>query len=172
MISRIPRMKGRAVYLKSGAVFSPDKRYRYELYRVWAPERPRINFVCLNPSTANEVDDDPTVWRCVTFAERWGYGEFRMYNLFALVSTDPRALCNTGVDIVGPENDRYLKDLGPFPVIAWGSWAKLHVNAIEARAETVRRFLDRPQCLGRNKDGAPKHPLYLPRDTHPEHYRE
>jgi hypothetical protein len=169
MISRIPRMKGQAVYLESKAYFSPDRRYRYELIRVWDKERPRINFVCLNPSKADHEIDDPTVWRAVTFAERWGYGEFRMYNLFALVSTDPRALCNTGADIVGPENNRFLADIEGVIVIAWGSWGKLHVNAIEARAETVRRHLQERghalYCLGKNQDGEPKHPLYLPAET-------
>lgn len=156
-------------YLDSGAIFSPDRKYRYDLYRVWRKYGRRINFVGLNPSTANELIDDPTIRRCISFAKAWGYGEFHMLNLFAFVASDPRTLCWPNPDPVGPENDEYLKALHPEIVIAWGSWGKLHVG-IESRANTVKRMLVDPYCLGVNKDGEPKHPLYLPATTNLQRY--
>jgi hypothetical protein len=157
-------------YLSAGATFSPDRKYRYDLWRVWRQGGRRISFIGLNPSTANESTDDPTIRRCVGFAQSWGYGEFHMLNLFAFVSSEPRKLCYPNPDPVGPENDGYLRVLYPEVIVAWGSWGKLHVNCIEERAKTVLRFLADPWCLGRNKDGEPKHPLYLPGDVKPERY--
>jgi len=148
-------------YLRAGATFSPDRRYRYDLWRVWREGGRRINFVGLNPSTANETSDDPTIRRCVGFAVKWGYGEMHMLNLFAFISTDPRQLCYPTADPVGPENDSYLKRLNTDVVFAWGSWGKLHVFNIEVRADAVRRMIPNAYCFGRNKDGEPKHPLYL-----------
>uniref|UniRef100_A0A6M3KQY2 DUF1643 domain-containing protein n=2 Tax=viral metagenome TaxID=1070528 RepID=A0A6M3KQY2_9ZZZZ len=149
-------------YIRADSSFSPDRRYRYDLWRVWTEGGRRINFIGLNPSTANEISDDPTIRRCVGFAVKWGYGEMHMLNLFAFVSSDPRDLCNHTIDPVGPENDNYLKALNPEIVIAWGSWGKLHNNTINSRADAVRQLLVDMFCFGRNKDGEPKHPLYLP----------
>ncbi len=145
-------------YLKAGATFTPDRRYRYDLYRIWREGGRRINFVGLNPSTANETSDDPTIRRCVNFAIKWGYGEMHMLNLFAFVSTDPGMLylCNNESP-VGEENDRYLKALAPEIVACWGNH-----GGINGRAEAVRRLLTDPYCFGVNKNGQPKHPLYLP----------
>jgi hypothetical protein len=72
------------------AVFSPCRRYRYELGQIWAGEENVAVFVGLNPSTANEHVDDPTIRRCIRFARDWGYGGLVMLNLFALVSRGER----------------------------------------------------------------------------------
>ncbi|MFA5252530.1 MAG: DUF1643 domain-containing protein [Phycisphaerae bacterium] len=153
-------------YIYAGAIFNPDHKYRYELCRRWGYGGRNINFVGLNPSTANETTDDPTIRRCVGFAQAWGFDEMHMLNLFALVSSDPFALCSTKIDPIGLENDSYLRCLNPETiVIAWGSWGKLRVNTIKDRVRTVLGYFDNPYCLGRNKDGEPKHPLYLPGDT-------
>ena len=65
--------KGDAV---SEAVYSDCERYRYLLTRVWGPG-PKALFVMLNPSTATEVQNDPTVERCERRARALGYGAFR-----------------------------------------------------------------------------------------------
>jgi hypothetical protein len=149
-------------YIDSGAAFSPDRKYRYDLWRVWRENGRRINFVGLNPSTASEYEDDPTIRREVAFADAWGYGEMHKLNLFAFCSSDPRSLCWPNPDPVGPKNTAYLISLYPEIVVDWGSWGKLHIG-IEARGETVLHLLRKPlYCFGRNKDGSPKHPLYLP----------
>jgi hypothetical protein len=55
---------------ESLAVYSDCERYRYLLTRVWEPGRKAL-FVMLNPSTATEVQNDPTVERCERRARPW-----------------------------------------------------------------------------------------------------
>lgn len=75
-----------------GAVISDDGRYRYRLWRTWAPELPRMAWIMLNPSTADAEVDDPTIRRCVGFAKREGCGGIEVVNLYAYRSTDPSVL--------------------------------------------------------------------------------
>ncbi len=145
-------------YLDAGALFSDDRKYRYDLWRVWDRALPRINFVCLNASLADAGKDDPTTRRIVGFARAWGYGEAHILNLFGFITMDPRQLCFPYCDDpVGPHNDSYLKALGPGPVAAWGNWGKLG-----GRAAEVRLMLKDPVCLGMTQQGEPRHPLYIP----------
>jgi len=148
------------------AVFSPDRRYRYVLERDLAPTNMRGTclFVMLNPSTADESQDDPTIRRCMGFASEWGYGRLIVTNLFALRSTDPKAL-KEALDPVGEENDAYLRLWGATAdrtVVAWGNWGRLH--------ERGQQVLDLLQLYGRpvshlgvTTSGQPRHPLYLPK---------
>ena len=139
---------------------SADGRYRYWLERRWA-EGDALTFVMLNPSTADADVDDPTIKRCIKFADGFGYGALRVMNLFAFRATDPRALVpayRSGVDIVGPLNGNMLRhayDHEPVLVAAWGA----HVVARIPEAVKPSSAL----CLGVNaSDGSPKHPLYVP----------
>ncbi|EUA17283.1 hypothetical protein I552_0484 [Mycobacterium xenopi 3993] len=61
----------RAAARDSWAVFSPCRRYRYRLVRVWDSTQPRLGWVMLNSSDANEHRDDPTVRRTIGFARAW-----------------------------------------------------------------------------------------------------
>lgn len=92
------------------AVLSADRRYRYGLFRIWDLERPLAMFVGLNPSTADETDDDPTIRRCVRFASDWQYGGLIMANLFAYRATSPRDLPD-GEEAVGALNDADRKSV-------------------------------------------------------------
>ena len=74
--------------MERGADISPCGRYRYSLWRKWGPGATCM-FVGLNPSTADETADDPTIRRCMAFARDWGYGALCMANLFAYRATDP-----------------------------------------------------------------------------------
>ncbi len=76
----------------SGAVFAEERTHRLYLWRRWSTEKPWLMFIGLNPSTADERLNDPTIRRCIGFAERWGYGGMFMCNVFSLVSTDPKKL--------------------------------------------------------------------------------
>ena len=67
---------------ESGAEFSPDRKYRYALWRIWDKSNPLIMFIGLNPSKANELKDDPTIRRVRRFAFDWGYGGVYMINYF------------------------------------------------------------------------------------------
>jgi hypothetical protein len=158
------------------AVFSPCRSWRYVLERRLddAPlfARGIAVFIGLNPSTADEVIDDPTIRRCKAFARDWGFGTYRMLNLYAWRSTDPRALAKVP-DPIGPENDAHLIDGtsdADVVICAWGT------NALGNRAEDVVAMLRgknaggvmrRLHCLRLTKNGAPSHPLYLPGDLKP-----
>lgn len=153
--------------LESSAVFSPCRRYRYVLRRIWDRTTPPAMFVGLNPSTADEVKDDPTVRRCIGYARRWGFGGLVMTNIFAFRSTDPNALVELD-DPVGPRNDAWLRRLqrrAGVVVAAWGVWGSLG-----DREGRVMELLDEPWCLGVTKQGSPRHPLYLRSDARRRRY--
>lgn len=144
-------------------IFSANRVYRYTLWREWDICNPTyVQFIGLNPSTADEKIEDPTVRRCIDFSKRWGYGALCMTNLFAFRSTDPRIMMGHPHP-VGPENDRWLvamsREAG-IVVAAWGTHGEFL-----GRAGEVRSIIDNLQCLGTNKDGSPKHPLYLAANT-------
>ncbi|OQY98832.1 MAG: hypothetical protein B6D36_17070 [Planctomycetes bacterium UTPLA1] len=148
----------------SGARFSACRRYRYILWRLWNPDEPVVMVVGLNPSTADETTDDPTVRRCVRFAQSWGYGGVLLTNLFAYRSKDPAALPSVS-DPVGPDNDRWIawsNERSVLSVAAWGVGGSLH-----QRDREVLPLLTNPHCLGITKGGAPRHPLYLGAWTRP-----
>ena len=121
-------------------------------------------FVMLNPSTADERRDDPTIRRCVGFARRWGFGGVEIVNLFALRASDPRALRRAS-DPVGPDNDRHIARVAAratLLVVAWGVWGRLRGRSAALRARLSRRA---PRCLGLTRSGEPRHPLYLRADA-------
>jgi hypothetical protein len=152
----------------SGAVFSPCRKYRYELWRNWGPGR-KLAFIGLNPSTADETRNDPTVTRCINFAKRDGFAGMVMLNIFGLRSTDPARLLSRRADPVGHgTNAAILKWLRRHPevlgVACWGS----HRSVFERQADILALAAQARTsllCLGVNQDGSPKHPLYLRGDT-------
>lgn len=146
----------------SGAEFSKCRKYRYALWRIWDDSKPLIMFIGLNPSTANEATDDPTIRRVKRFAADWGYGGFYMMNLFALVSPYPEDLRKSD-DPLG-DNDGWLERISEKCdkiIFAWGSFDE----AAERAKEVMQKF--NGYALVINKDGSPRHPLYVPADTVP-----
>ncbi len=95
--------------MQTGAELSPCKAYRYALWRRWS-DAPPVLFVMLNPSTADESQDDPTIRRCISFAKQWGHGGIIVGNLFAFRSPYPNDL-QTAADPIGPENNLWLERL-------------------------------------------------------------
>jgi hypothetical protein len=122
-----------------------------------------VAFIGLNPSTADEGRDDPTIRRCLGFARRWGFGLLEVVNVYGLCATEPRALWDAP-DPVGPENDRVLSavlERADLVVAAWG------VHARRERIAELRWALEDVEihALGLTQGGAPRHPLYLPADA-------
>ncbi|MGH3916355.1 MAG: DUF1643 domain-containing protein [Pseudonocardiaceae bacterium] len=154
----------------TGAVVSPCGAYRYELHRRWAPG-PVCTWIMLNPSTADQSTDDPTIRRCRGFARRWGFTAITVHNLFALRSADPRAL-RTHPDPIGPDNDHWLltPPAGGVTVCAWGTHGPLHDRASTLTASLTRAGIAL-FCLARTTTGQPHHPLYLPAHLTPRPYR-
>lgn len=146
--------------MKKHATLSDDRVYRYWLERSWAETgKGFVNFIMLNPSTADADLDDATVRKCIGFAKRWGYDGLHIVNLFALRATDPKALYSHG-DPVGPDNDGFIVAgwlSAEKTIIAWGKHGSLHL-----RAESVLAKLGPVHALGLNADGSPRHPLYVP----------
>jgi len=139
--------------------FSPCRTYRYTLWRRWAEGNGYAMFVCLNPSTADETEDDPTLRRCMGYASAWGLAAVCMTNLFAYRATKPKDM-KSAADPIGPDNDRYLraiaKDAGVV-IAAWGTH-----GAYRGRAHDARTLLHNLHYLRLTKNGHPAHPLYLP----------
>lgn len=155
-------------YVHSGARFSEDRVYRYELNRSWDLSLPTLAFCMLNPSDAGEDRDDPTVKKCVGFAQRNEFGSILVVNAYAYVATDPKDLLAAraaGVDIVGPENDEMLHSAFADPwtrtVLAWGA----NLRADRLAEIGLIPGVEWARCLGVTKSGMPRHPLMLPYDT-------
>lgn len=144
------------------AVYSDCERYRYSLTRVWEPAGEKAMFVMLNPSTATEVQNDPTVERCERRARALGFGSFRVTNIFAWRDTDPRAM-RAAADPVGADNDAAILDGAAWAdriVAAWGTHGD-HLDRGKA-VETLLRGAGQPLYhLGLTRAGHPRHPLYV-----------
>lgn len=170
-------------------VFSHDRRYRFTLWREWGdrylknfcPPDPHhlhlpgrqdefVQFIGLNPSTADETTDDPTIRRCIQFAKDWGFGALCMTNIFAFRATDPYAMLQAK-DPIGQDNNAWLTAIASqadMIVCAWGAWGT-HLN----RGNAVLKLLagttaaSKIYCLGKTRGGHPKHPLYLSKTSQP-----
>jgi hypothetical protein len=141
---------------------SKDRVYRYQLVRATGyPNRAIVNFVGLNPSTADESSDDPTVRRLIGFACRQSFGFLILTNLYAFRVTDPRGL-KSAPDPIGPENFAYLAAAARKShciVPCWGAY-----GALRSRGREVLELLQRLgdiRVFGLTKRGEPIHPLYL-----------
>ncbi len=150
--------------MQMGAEFDATGQYRYTLWREWDGSQPRVGFVMLNPSTADATADDPTIRRCMGFARRWGCGSVEVVNLFAYRATRPQLL-QQAIEPVGLDNDRQILAASrrvSWLVLAWGNFGSWlgRDRAVVALLNSVNCY-----CLGLNRTGSPKHPLYLPNRT-------
>lgn len=165
MISR-SHQKGDAA---STAIYSDCESYRYSLERVWDRGGRKVAFVMLNPSTATEVQNDPTVERCERRARALGFGAFSVTNIFAFRATDPKVM-RAQVDPVGPENDAAIAQAADWAdqvIAAWGTHGA-HMGR-GAVVETLLRATGKPVFhLGLSKAGHPKHPLYIAYTQQPQ----
>lgn len=150
---------------RAGAELDDEREYRWRLWREWDAEKPTCAFLMLNPSTADETEDDQTIRRCVDYAKRWGYGRLEVVNLFAYRASKPEEL-RTVEDPIGSKNDDVLREVcdpGTFVVAAWGGFDEYRDRAIE-----VAEMLDvEIHALGTTKGGHPLHPSRQPADLDP-----
>lgn len=146
------------LFNQEGAEFSPCRRYRYALWRLWAPDQPKMMVVGLNPSTANESAPDPTIRSVTRLAKFNGFGGFYMMNCFAFVSTDPNQLIDFSNN---EENDAWLDKVGircEEVVFAWGNF---DIVRKLGRDKQMEDKFPKARCFGFNANGSPKHPLFL-----------
>jgi hypothetical protein len=157
----------------SGALFSFDRKHRLKLWRHIKQDDVHliplgVLFIGLNPSTANETEDDPTIRRCVGFAKDWGFSMMFMGNLFSYVTSNPKELTVANCLEYHEQNWNSLKQMSgdcTRVVYCWGVHGDLH-----GKGEAIVEFLDpyllcEPVCFGINKNGQPRHPLYLPKNA-------
>lgn len=154
--------------VSKGATLSADGRFRYRLWRKVALHNDyRVVWIMLNPSTADADTDDATIRKCLLFAKHWGYGGIEVANLYAYRTKDPEEL--KAAHYPNGDNDRALAGVfstcgaGDLVIAAWGAHAqpnRAHEVRVDAMLAGVRLY-----HLGLNKNGSPKHPLYLPLST-------
>lgn len=150
------------------ARLSSDRVYRYQLWRRWSDGGRYVNFICLNPSKADEAADDPTVRKCVKYADSWGFDALCITNLFAYRATDPEAM-KRFTDPIGFGNDRHLKQVAEgasLIVCAWGLHGT-HLSRASKVKNLLRRFDLHYLRISREQ---PWHPLYLPDNLRPSRW--
>lgn len=154
--------------MRTDALLSEDRRFRFWLLRVWDEALPVLCFIGVNPSTADETADDPTIRREIAYARRDGFGGILKLNLYAYRATDPNEMWKAqkrGVDVIGGSRNwvqslkGYAEQFGCTAVVA--AWGR---HGLKRQDDLIMRWPGL-SCFGKNADGTPKHPLYLSADT-------
>ncbi len=155
---------------RSEALYSDCEAYRYLLRRDWGAGG-RLLYVLLNPSTATEARNDPTIERCERRARAAGFGGFAVANIFAFRATDPADL-KRAAEPVGAGNDAILRAAAADAAMILCGWGA-HGGYL-GRGEAVARLLragGHPLWhLGLTRAGHPRHPLYIGYARGPGHW--
>lgn len=154
----------------TGAQFSECGKHRFCLWRIWDEDLPAVCFIGLNPSTANQKENDPTIRRVISFAKKWGYGRVYMLNLFSFVTPFPEELKKNEFTKFYFENREMIKDITAVCdkiIFAWGNFKE----AVEMANEVSINYPG-AYCLKKNKNGSPIHPLYVKSDTIPVRFKD
>jgi hypothetical protein len=146
-------------------LLSEDRVYRHILWRVSPPDKTYACFILLNPSDADETLDDPTVRRCVGFTQFWGYDSTCIVNLHDFRTPDPQTLRTTSLLTSSSKNDEWIRKAAEGACVVIAGWG--NHGDFQGRGAAVKALLQdfSLKCLGKNKDGSPKHPLYLRKDA-------
>lgn len=156
--------------VRKGATISGCGLYRYDLTRTWDDTQPPLVFVMLNPSTADALEDDATIRKCIGFADLSNFGGIVVVNLYAFRATKPASLWNArrfeGVNIVGPENhDHIVQAVSKrCVVLAWGAHGRRDLEYTQAVTRLIENNASLVRALRLLADDTPAHPLYLPYD--------
>ena len=140
------------------AEFSIDKKERYSLKREWDKSKNKILYIMLNPSLADDKNDDPTIRRLVSFTKKYNYGGFLVGNIFTTITPNPKEIDKSkGISVKNFEKLLKLINKVDQIVYAWG-------DNIE-EPQLLKELVSNPKCFGKNLNGSPKHPLYLASET-------
>ena len=154
-----------------GATFSECGRYRQALTRDWTPEGQAaraVLFIGMNPSVAGAEVSDPTCHRELMFARDWGFTRYLKGNMLDWRATSPKDIPPDPDTACSPANIPALVDMATEAELVVMAYGKLHkryqpiVHRIIGEMQTLSKPVN---CLGLNKDGSAKHPLYLRKDT-------
>ena len=152
--------------MRGGAVIIGN--YRYLLWREWDSDSKTVSFIMLNPSRADASLNDPTITRCINFANSWGYGRLEVVNLFAYRTSQP-SLLKQVAEPIGKDNDSYILKTAHNSdqvILAWGNhgaWQKQDLYVLQLLKNHTHLY-----CFGVTKKGCPRHPLYLRSTSKPE----
>lgn len=156
---------------EKGADFSPCRKWRYKLWRIWNKDKPYVAFCGLNPSKADENINDSTVRKCIKFAINWGFGGMYMMNAFAFRATLPMVMyefAESGGDPIGKGNNLALEEVfrgAGQVVLAWGNMIRLDRNRADFILDMLKRLNVAPYCFSITNQGQPQHPLYIRNTT-------
>ena len=140
------------------AEFSIDKKERYSLKREWDKSKNKILYIMLNPSLADDKNDDPTIRRLINFTKKFNYGGFLVGNIFTTITPNPKEIDKSkGMSDKNFEKLLNLINKVDKIVYAWG-------NSVE-EPQHLKELILSPKCFGKNLNGTPKHPLYLPKNS-------
>lgn len=169
---------------EKGAIIDAEGTHRYVLWRKWGDGSRRVVFCMLNPSTADGMEDDPTIRRCIGYAVREGFDALDVINLYAYRATNPDdllELCKEGRhdEMMGASNKLWMLDVmatAELVVVAWGAWRESVPRRWKPPMLNVPGFARDyglpVRCFGTTAKGAPKHPLYLRLDQPLVPYRD
>lgn len=159
--------------MDTGATFDEARTHRYTLWRRWG-DGPAVNIIGLNPSTAAETEDDPTIRRCIRFARDWGYAGLVMTNIFAWRATNPRDLPYFAVVQTGGKTaDKALvreATVAGLVVAAWGALPQYHQWRVKQVRDMMATAGVSLHAIRTTQGGHPAHPLYLPARLRPIPY--
>ena len=154
--------------MQGGAVITGD--YRYLLWREWNTQGKTVSFIMLNPSRADAETNDPTITRCINFAQSWGYGRLEVVNLFAYRTPDP-SLLKQAIEPIGRDNHSFILESvekSSRVILAWGNhgtWQQQDLFILE-----LLKNYNHLYCFGTTKKGCPRHPLYLRSSIKPQRW--
>lgn len=156
--------------MKREANISTCGNFRFSLSRTWDEEKPKVMFIMLNPSTADAEKDDPTIRRCIGFAQSWGYGGLIVCNLFAWRATSPKGLEEKEFKRIGTNYHTILTEAAKVDTVvcAWGNKPVLDKMLYGAPSAYIPfEVTPKLHYLELSVTGTPKHPLYLKKDLKP-----
>ena len=153
-----PGMKSIIPAEDSGASFSNDRQYRYALWRIWDRSKPLVMFIGLNPSTANETKADNTIHSVMRIARHNGYGGVYMLNCWPMVATNPKFL--KWDELSDEWNAHTLRVLGSICQDVVFAWGNFKVVQKQGRDQELLNMFPSALCIGKNRNGSPKHPLF------------
>jgi hypothetical protein len=140
------------------ARFCNSRKNRYLLKREWDASKRLILYIMFNPSLADDKQDDPTIRRLLSFSRKFNYGGFYVANLYTHITPNPKIIdSNIGVKKDNIEIIKSLINKVDDIVYAWGNSS---VEPFE-----LKSLIAHPLCFGKNINGTPKHPLYLPKNS-------
>ena len=152
------------VKISRSADISSDRKERFSLSRIWDSKKPKVLYIMLNPSYADDELDDPTIRRLIFFSKKFRFGGFYVTNLFTQITPYPKELNMDNNS--KKKNLKIISELikkSDLIVYAWGN--------LVSEPMQLRKLIESPLCFGINKNGTPKHPLYLRSDTKLQNFR-